>query len=177
LSSKADADAASTVDEAPIRERLTGMEAINAIVRANAHRETVAAELAAKRKESGALSAKLKAIDKAKAAAISSAEYPVDGLGFDGDGYLTLAGVPFDQASSAEQLRVSVAMGLALNPELRVLLVRDGSLLDEDSLRMVAEMAAEADAQVWVERVEEDDHVGVLIEDGRVANSAEKGGE
>ena len=81
---------------------------------------------------------------------------------------MTFDGKPFDQASSAEQLRVSVAMGIALNPTLRVLLVRDGSLLDKESFKMMAEMASEADAQVWIERVEDDDHVGIVIEDGAV---------
>jgi hypothetical protein len=53
--------------------------------------------------------------------------------------------VPFAQASSAEQLRVSVGMGLAINPIFRVILIKDGSLLDEDSRAMIAEMAAEHD--------------------------------
>ena len=59
-------------------------------------------------------------------------------------------------------------MALALKPDLRVLLIRDGSLLDEDSLRMVAEMADRADAQVWVERVGDADEGAIIIEDGQV---------
>jgi hypothetical protein len=62
----------------------------------------------------------------------------------------------------------AVAMGLAANPRLKVLLVRDGSLLDEDSLRLVATMAAEADAQVWLERVGEGAECSVVIEEGHV---------
>jgi hypothetical protein len=89
-------------------------------------------------------------------------------FGFGEDG-ITFNGLPFEQASSAEQLRVAVAMGLALNPTLRVLLIRDGSLLDAENLGMVAEMAAEADAQVWIERVGEGDECAVVIEDGHVA--------
>jgi hypothetical protein len=64
-------------------------------------------------------------------------------------------------------LRVSVAIGLALNPKLRVLLIRDGSLLDEDSLRLIGEMAEKADAQLWIERVE-DGGATVIIEDGSI---------
>jgi len=98
-------------------------------------------------------------------AAVLSRVHAVE-RGLDDPG-VTLDGVPFEQASSAEQLRCSVAMGLALNPKLRVLLIRDGSLLDEDSLRMVAEMADAQGAQVWLERVG-DGVAGVLIEDGEV---------
>ena len=67
---------------------------------------------------------------------------------------VTYNNVPFDQCSSSEQLRVSLAMGLALNPKLKVILIRDGSLLDgqrhapccldKDNLKMIAEMAAVA---------------------------------
>jgi len=80
-----------------------------------------------------------------------------------------LRGVPFSQASSAEQLRVSVAMGLAMNPTLRVVLIRDGSLLDSASMQLIAEEAAKNKAQVWVERVSEDGAgCTVVIEDGMV---------
>ena len=46
--------------------------------------------------------------------------------------------------------------------------VRDGSLLDEDSMQILAEMATEADYQVWVERVSTSGQGGIYIEDGRV---------
>jgi len=50
------------------------------------------------------------------------------------------------------------------------LLIRGGNLLDDDSLKLVAEQAEAADAQVWVEWVTADaKDVQVMIEDGRVA--------
>ena len=73
-----------------------------------------------------------------------------------------------EQASSAEQTRVAVAIGLALNPELPVVLIRDGSLLDDDSLAEVAKQAAAAGAQVWLERVGKGVECSVIIEDGEV---------
>lgn len=104
-----------------------------------------------------------------KMKAVADANLPVDGLALSETGDITLAGLPFDQASGADQLRVSVAMAITANPELRIMLIRDGSLLDEESLAMIATMAEEADAQVWIERVGNDEHVTVLIEDGFVA--------
>lgn len=101
----------------------------------------------------------------------AGAEFPIEGLEF-GDGQVLYNGLPLDQASSAEQLRVSVAMGLAMNPKLRVVLVRDGSLLDQNSLKLVAEMAEASDAQVWVERVGEGDECQVIIEDGQIKAGA-----
>lgn len=91
----------------------------------------------------------------------------MDGLTFDENGVL-LNKIPFDQASSAEQLKVSLAMGIAMNPKLRVLLIRDGSLLDEDNLKMIAELAAKNDCQIWLERVGSGDEVSIIIEDGSI---------
>ena len=113
---------------------------------------------------------KIESIDEEKAEAIQSAEYPIDGLQVTDDG-VELNDLPFEQASSAEQLRCSVGMGLALNPKLKVLLVKDGSLLDEDSLKLIAEMATAADAQVWIERVGKGDECTVIIEDGSIEGS------
>jgi len=153
-------------DTASIREQMRNAEAINAKVRDNTRRRELLVQLEAMRAESQRLTDAIAAVDERKREAVAAAELPVEGLGFD-DAGVTLEGVPFEQASGAEQLRCSVAMGLALNPKLRVLLIRDGSLLDEDSLRLVAEMADEQGAQVWLERVGAGDG-GVLIEDGEV---------
>ncbi len=60
-------------------------------------------------------------------------------------------------------------MGLAMNPKLKVILIRDGSLLDKDNFTMIAEMAAVADAQVWVEAPPEGDDVSIIIEDGMIS--------
>lgn len=113
--------------------------------------------------------AAIEAIDKQKADALTGATFPVDGLGFDDNG-VTYQGVPFSQASSAEQIRVSLAMAMSLNPQLRVIRIVDGSLLDAENMALIAEMAAAQDYQVWVERVADGSGVGVVIEDGAVAS-------
>jgi len=110
----------------------------------------------------------VKKIVEDKSKLIAKAKYPVDGLGFNDDG-VTMKNLPFNQASQAEQLRVSVAMGLATNPDLRVMLIRDGSLLDAKSKKLMSELAKANDAQIWLEVVgDEDKEVAVIIEDGRI---------
>ena len=60
-------------------------------------------------------------------------------------------------------------MGSELNKSLRLIRIKDGSLLDETSLHVVAEWAAEKDYLVLVERVADSTlGVGVVIEEGRV---------
>jgi len=159
-------------DPSPIRERIAAAEGINEKVRRRQQQVRLAQEVAADDDRSERLSGLIEAIDADKAAQLAAAEFPVPGLGFDEDRVL-LNELPFDQASSAEQLRISVAMGLALNPKLKVLLIRDGSLLDANSLRMVAEMAEAHDAQVWIEKVSEGPECSVIIEDGRVKGSTD----
>jgi hypothetical protein len=70
-----------------------------------------------------------RALDEKKADAIAAAKMPIDGLAFDDSG-VTYRGVPFKQCSAAEQLRVSLAMAMAMNPKIRVVRITDGSLLD-----------------------------------------------
>lgn len=118
-------------------------------------------------KESDDLTAAITARLEKKAAAVSAAVMPVEGLGF-GEGEILLNGVPFAQGSSAEQLRTSVAIAAAMNPSLRVIHIRDGSLLDVDSMAWLAEYAKAHDLQCWVELVGTDSKVGILIEDGHV---------
>lgn len=103
-------------------------------------------------KESQALTDKIESIKKTRYDAVANAGLPVTGLGFDETG-VTLNGVPFAQGSDAEQLRASVALAMAANPTLRVIRVRDGSLLDEDGMKLLAEMAEKTNCQVWCERV------------------------
>jgi hypothetical protein len=92
----------------------------------------------------------------------------VPGLGFEEDA-VTYNGLPFAQASDAEQIKVSIAMGMAGNPKLRVMRIKDGSLLDDDSMKVVEEMAVTNDFQVFVEVVDTSGKVGVYLVDGEIA--------
>lgn len=151
-----------------MRARLASLEEENARIRANnTARETEAKKMALREKYK-ALTDAISIVDEKKAEALAKAVFPVDGLGFDADG-VTYQGVPFSQASAAEQIRVSLAMAMAMNPKLRVIRIMDGSLLDSDNMQLIAQMAADNDFQVWVERVADGDGAGVVIEDGEVA--------
>ncbi|MEV5001986.1 AAA family ATPase [Nocardioides sp. LML1-1-1.1] len=152
-----------------LRAELADVEQTNARIRDNATLRQRAAERDELTDDYDALTQELAQLDQVKADALAKATFPVDGLGFDDDG-VTYRGVPFAQASSAEQIRVSLAMAMSLNPQLRVIRILDGSLLDAESMGLIYEMAAARDYQVWVERVADGTGVGVLIEDGEVAS-------
>lgn len=161
------ADSLEDLDLEEIKIRGRDAEATNERIRER--RRILGLEKQAEDKEAEAdeFSARIKAIDNDKEVALGGANFPVEGLGFSEDG-ITFNGLPLEQASSAERLRISVALGIKLNPDFKVMLIRDGSLLDEKNLRMVAEMAEAAEAQVWLERVSEGPECQVVIADGRV---------
>lgn len=153
-------------DIVALRAELDEVEDRNRVARENRRVLDDTAAQKALQEEYAALGKRIAAIDDSKAAAIKAANMPVDGLGFDDSG-VTYNGVPFQQASSAEQIRVSLGMAMALNPSLRVIRILDGSLLDDDSMAAIAAMAEQHDYQVWVERVSDDAESAVVIEDGR----------
>jgi energy-coupling factor transporter ATP-binding protein EcfA2 len=154
------------LDLVNVRAKLQEAQAQNEAARKNAERDDLARTLKAREDESDALTEKIDAVRAERERRIAAAKFPVPGLTFL-NGALYFNGVPFAQASQAERLRVAVAMGLATNPKVRVLLVRDGSLLDNKSMRLLAELAKEAQAQVWLEVVGKAG-AGIVIEDGTV---------
>ena len=108
-------------------------------------------------------------LDTIKDTMLREAKFPVKGLSLTDDG-VTFEGLPLQEVAASVQLRVSIAIGLALNPTLKVLLIRNGNLLDDDSLKLVAQQAEDAGAQVWMEYVTSTaDGVSVMLEDGHVA--------
>jgi energy-coupling factor transporter ATP-binding protein EcfA2 len=156
------------IDATALRQEIDAAAVKNAGIAQRKRRQEIEAQAAISEKQSEALTAAMAARDEEKRKAIEEAKMPVDGLSF-GEGELFFQDIPFFQASSAEQLRVSVAIAMAMNPKLRVLRIKDGSLLDEKSLQLIAEAAGAADYQVWIERVDTSGKVGIVMEDGHVA--------
>jgi DNA repair exonuclease SbcCD ATPase subunit len=152
-----------------LRQRVSEIEETNRKVRENKAHAAAAEELSRLNGRVAVLSTEIAEVEQKKQASLEEAEFPIAGLGLTDEG-LTFNGVPFEQASTAEQLRTSVAIGLALNPKLKVLLVRNGNALDAESMQIVAKMAEKADAQVWMEYVTQDaGKVEVMLEEGHVA--------
>lgn len=166
------------IDVTEVRAKIDAAAATNKAVQERAHRADYERQAEAAERNAAVITAQMEARTKQREEAIANAAMPVEGLSF-GEGEVLYNGLPFDQASSAEQLRVSVAIAMAANPKLRVLRIKDGSLLDENGLSMVGEMAEAADYQVWIEQVDTSGKVGIVMEDGAVrgANDTAEGGE
>ena len=155
------------IDVAPFRQKLREHGRVRDAVRRKQAFKALCKEIKDAEAQAENYTKQIEAADADKAAMIAAAEMPVPGLAFDETGVM-LNGLPFSQASDAEKLRTSIAMGFAANPKLRILLIRDGSLLDDESLKLVAEMADERDGQIFMERVGDGPECQIVIEDGAV---------
>lgn len=157
----------SFIDESPITEKIKNSETINAEIRRQIQRKKLVEEYNSLKYSHENYSSKILEIDNQKSDLLSSAKFPIPGMGFDENG-VTMHGIPFSQCSSAEKLKISVAMGIALNPKLKIMQIRDGSLLDEESLQLIDEMAKNSDTQIWIELVGKRKECSVIIEDGYI---------
>jgi len=155
------------VDTAPITLRIVEADSINAKVRSNREFNGLMDESARLSEQVRALGRDLDAKAAQKAQAIRDAKYPLPGLTLSDDCVL-FKGIPLKQASTEEQYRIGAAIGAALNPQLRVMVIRGGSLLDENNLVALLKWGNENDIQLIVERVGSGDECTVVIEDGEI---------
>lgn len=156
-----------SIDTTELRTRIENAHQINAQVDQREKRADLEAQAKNLASQVENLTNAIQRRQDKRQQAIASAAMPVPGLSF-GEGEILFSGLPLNQASDAEQLRISVAIAMASNPKLRILRIRDGSLLDENSLAMVAAMAETNDFQIWLEAVDTSGKVGIVMEDGMV---------
>lgn len=160
-------------NEDPIEEwqaQLNSAEQNNAAIREAKRLIAEVEAQGAKQDQYDSLTSKLEAITFARQERLAKAKMPIDGLAWT-EANVTYQGIPFEQLSAAEQLKISMAMAMVANPKLRVILIRDGSLLDSDNLKVIKELAEDMDFQVWIERVDDSGKVGIYIEDGEIAKN------
>jgi DNA repair exonuclease SbcCD ATPase subunit len=148
-------------------EAITAARKINAAIDQRNQRDQLQKEIDTKEAQVETLSAALTERDEKKLKAMEEAEFPVKGLGF-GNEEVIYEGLPFNQVSNADQIRASVAIGIAYNPKMRVMRIKDGSLLDEKSMAILAEMSIVENFQLFVECVDTSGKIGVYLEDGEI---------
>jgi DNA repair exonuclease SbcCD ATPase subunit len=154
------------VDTTKIRDKMARAEEANRKFAEQQALLELYGQRKAKEAEGKALTKQIEAIDKAKQKMAREAQWPIEGLGFGGDG-IVYNGVPFVQLSSSEQLEVAVAIAMKLNPSFPFAIVRAGSLLDDGSLAALAEIVKKYNGQAFVERVSTGDECHIVFEAGR----------
>lgn len=112
------------------------------------------------------LKKKLSAIEQEKVDMIKNANMPVPGLSFSDEGLL-YEGLPFTetQISKSKIIEIGIRIGMALNPNLRIMRIKDGSLLDSSTLETVKALCKDKDYQLFIEKVTDDNELGFIIEE------------
>lgn len=159
-------------DTSALFQQITDAQRLNNLYNQKAERVRLEEEHSQLVAEADKLTEKIAWREEQVRGAFSRAKLPIKGLTFNATQVL-YNDVPLSQASDAEQLRVSVGIAMAGNSELRVIRIRDGSLLDDTSLGLLKELAQANDFQLWIEMVDSTGKVGIVLENGEVvANNA-----
>lgn len=159
---------AALIDPGPIRAKIDSAQAHNDRITVELGRRRVVEQLDTAKAEVQRLTDTMAEVDAEKVAGFASAKMPVPGLTVV-DGEVHLDGTPFSQTSAGGKLRTSVAIAMALQPDLRAILVRDGALLDGDNRKIIDQLAKANDFTVLMEIVDESEAAGVVFEDGQIA--------
>lgn len=157
------------IDTKKLQEQIDKAGAINRAVADKRRRSELTAESKELDKQADALTATMAEREQEKIDALTRAKFPVKGLAF-GDEEVLYKGLPFDQASQAEQIMVSVRIGMATNSELKIMYSKLGSLLDAKSWAALEKAVNESewDGQLFAEIVDASGDVGIVMQDGEV---------
>jgi DNA repair exonuclease SbcCD ATPase subunit len=161
------ASALQDADLTDINTRIATVDETNRQADKYVQRQAKQIELDKFQAESDDYTGRLKNIIDYKNTLVKSTKFPVEGLDF-ANGGINYNGVPFAQSSTAQKLKVSTAIGMAINPKLRVMLIDGAESLDSTQKQIVADMAKDNDYQLWITEVNENEKIGIYIEDGAV---------
>ena len=148
---------------------ISDLEITNSHVREKKERRRLLSIIADEKAKSIGMTVKMTAIDELKDQTIRDANMPISGLGFDDVG-ITFESIPLKQRSSGEQTKIATAIYMVMNPKLRVIWIQNASLLDDEHMSIIKEMAEENGYQLWLERVEHEGEIGIHINEGRIVS-------
>ncbi len=136
---------------------LTAIDDHNGIADSIAGLETIRSGIDEKKKEVKGLDDKLIKLQDEKKAIFANNPLPVDGLEFDEEKIL-YNGLPLhdDQIPTSTLVGIGTRIGMAMNPNLRLLVIQDGSLLDKKTMKFILKICEKENYQVLIEKVNEE---------------------
>ncbi len=160
-------------DFASIDAKIAGAESVNDRFSRHSERGILVDDIKVKQSASESFTVKIRAHDADLDAQMAACNMPVDGLSIC-NGELLIAGIPLDQASNSERFKIAASVWAKTNPELMVMLVRNGAVLDTASKTFIGELMEREGGQVWLEIANDGEDVGgFIIEDGEVKGATE----
>lgn len=154
---------------AATKHAIANVETTNRAVRAAAKHAELDGKVKELRLKVASLNRKIEVVDERKAEAIKNANLPLAGLELTDDGVM-FNGTFFSQLSTAEQIRISTLVAMSQNPELKIIIIREGALMNSANLALISELAAKRGFQLWIEKFQENpSDIGFHIVDGAIA--------
>lgn len=159
-------------DPEAFKEKLANVEATNDKIREKQKKDKILAQIEDERLKSGQFTNEIERIDELKATTIANANMPIDGLSFNENGVI-FNDIPLNQVATSEALKVGCAIVIATmnqnaGDSIPIIIIKDGSLLDENNMKVLEEIAIKNGVQFWIELVSTTGETGIFVEDGEV---------
>jgi len=151
-------------DIQPIQTQIEAAEIINRDVHLKKQKEELQTAIELKTTRYTELGRDMKQLDATKAARLAEVKMPVDGLSLTEE-YVTYGALPLKQVNTGEQLKIAVAIAMAMNPTLKTVFVKCNDL-DADNLKLLEDLLVERDYQGFFEIADTSGKIGIVIEDG-----------
>ncbi len=151
--------------------QISQAQGINALIEKKKLRDHQLGLMEVKKVKIAAMEQQMEEIKNQKAKILASAKYPVPGFKIDSDGTLLYNDLPFSQASGMQQIDVAIDMALAINPRLKLALVREGSIIDLDNLKRIHQRVEAKGGKLIMERTGKSGEMSVIIEEGEIVEN------
>lgn len=151
-------------DTAAAHADIAAAEDLNRLIAESAEARLRADELARCSAAVVEIEARVAAAEAARKGLLSevAGKLPIEDLDID-DNEILVAGIPFNNLSTAQQLKLAIAIATASDPGLRIIRVTDGSLLDSASRAFLDKIATDLSLQIWIEDVRETGGAGIEL--------------
>jgi len=150
-------------DPLPILDKIARAEENNQIVREAKERAAKAEEIEILTRTYSEQLEEMKEIEKEKTDLLSDSKMPIAGLSVEGQDVM-FNGNPIVDLSFAEKLKVGAAIAVSQNPEAKIILADDISLLDKKSVEILKETCK--GFQLWMVQNDESGTEGIFLENG-----------
>ncbi len=168
IKNKAFLESPRKLDFEDIQRRIETMEKTNEKVEANQRAAVLEANVGKEKGQAAELDKTIELVRQQRRDLIASADFPLDGVQFDGDGKLILDGKPWRAWSDGERLTASFEIAAALSPNLQAVVMRQGAMLDDENRKLIADIATERGYLVLMEIVGDSGEVHLVMDDGQV---------
>ena len=144
-------EAFTPIDTTELEEQVRNVDDINYNVQLGENVRVLEERASLARKEWETANALVAKIQQEKADGLKQAVFPHPSLSVSDDGVL-FDGVPFAQVNTGQREEAAFAIATAGQPDLRLVVVKNGDLMDESSLKRIDEIALERGYTVLIER-------------------------